>query len=48
MAHVNTVVKIDNRGRLTIPEPVREKLGLNDMKEGEKRVVGIDIEYNGD
>jgi len=47
MAEAETVAEIDHKGRLTIPEPARKKLGLNDMEQGEKRLVDLDIEYDG-
>ncbi len=46
MARATTVAKVDYRGRVIIPEAVREKLGIDDIEQGEKRILEIDIEYD--
>lgn len=43
MAHAQTTVEMDHKGRITIHEPVRKKLGINDMEEGEKTVLELKV-----
>lgn len=43
MAHAQTTVEMDHKGRITIREPVRKKLGLNDMEPGEKAVLELSV-----
>ena len=40
----NAVVEMDHKGRLTVPEPSRKVLGVNDIEEGEKELVKLTIE----
>jgi bifunctional DNA-binding transcriptional regulator/antitoxin component of YhaV-PrlF toxin-antitoxin module len=44
MVDASATVEMDHRGRITIPEAVRKKLGLEDIEEGEKEVVEIEVE----
>lgn len=42
MAKATTTVQMDERGRVVIPQPVRDKLGIN----GTKTTVEITVKYN--
>lgn len=43
MAHANITVEMDHKGRITIREPARKKLGINDMEPGEKQVLDLKV-----
>lgn len=43
MVDASATVEMDHRGRITIPEAVRKKLGLEDMEPDEKEVVEIEV-----
>lgn len=43
MAPTTATVQMDNKGRITIPKAVRKKLGIDDLDQGEKKVVHISV-----
>lgn len=43
MAPTTATVEMDHKGRITIPQAVRKKLGIDDLEQGEKEVVQISV-----
>jgi len=43
MAPTTATVEMDHKGRVTIPEPVRKKLGINDLEQGEKELIEVNV-----
>lgn len=39
---------MDSQGRITVPQPARQRIGLDDMEDGENALVDLDIAYNPD
>ena len=45
MTEVRTPAKMDPQGRITIHQPAREKLGLDNLDDGEKALVEVTVRY---
>jgi bifunctional DNA-binding transcriptional regulator/antitoxin component of YhaV-PrlF toxin-antitoxin module len=43
MVDASATVEMDHKGRITVPEAVRKKLGINDIEPGDKEVVEIEV-----
>lgn len=44
MTEATTPARMDENGRITVPKPVREKLGVD----GEQVLVDVTVSYEGD